>query len=103
MIAVFKREFRDYMHNVVGWLFIAVLLLFISIMSAYYNFLGSSADITPALSFGEFVLILMVPILCMRSMTEDRRNRTDMFRFFLISQKEKLRLSSVHPAWENLR
>lgn len=79
MIAVFKREFRDYMHNVVGWLFIAVLLLFISIMSAYYNFLGGSTDITPALSFGEFVLILMVPILCMRSMTEDRRNRTDMF------------------------
>jgi ABC-2 type transport system permease protein len=79
MMAVFKREFRDYTHNVVGWLFMAVLLLFVSLMSAYYNFLSGSTDITPALSFGEYVMILMAPILCMRSMTEDRRNKTDMF------------------------
>ena len=32
-----------------------------------------------ALAGGEYVLPLLIPVLCMRSMAEDRRNKTDMF------------------------
>lgn len=79
MIAVFKREFRAYMNNVYGWLFMSVLLLFTGVLVAIYNFIGLSTDIRYALSFGEYALIVMVPILCMRSMSEDKKNKTDMF------------------------
>ena len=79
MIAVFKREFREYMNNVYGWLFMSVLLLFTGVLVAIYNFIGLSTDIRYALSFGEYALIVMVPILCMRSMSEDKKNKTDMF------------------------
>lgn len=79
MIAVFKREFRAYMNNVYGWLFMSVLLLFTGVLVAIYNFIGWSTDIRYALSFGEYALIVMVPILCMRSMSEDKKNKTDLF------------------------
>lgn len=90
MSAVFKREFRAYMNNVYGWLFMSVLLLFTGVLIAVYNFIGLTTDIRYALSFGEYALIVMVPILCMRSMSEDKKNKTDMFYLSL-----PLRTSSV--------
>ncbi len=79
MIAVYKRELRAYMNNVYGWLFMSILLLFVSIMMLRYNLLFMQPNIEYALLDGQYVLLLMVPILCMRSMAEDKRNRTDMF------------------------
>lgn len=79
MSAVWKRELRAYMNNVYGWLFMSVLLLFTGVLVAVYNLIGLSTDIRFALSFGEYALIVMVPIICMRSMSEDKRNKTDMF------------------------
>ena len=37
MLAVYKREFRAYMSNVYGWLFMAVLLLFVGFMMFLEN------------------------------------------------------------------
>lgn len=79
MFAVYKRELRAYMSNVYGWLFMAVLLLFTGFSLLLENLLGKAPDIEYALLLGEYVLPLMIPVLCMRSMAEDRRNKTDMF------------------------
>ncbi len=79
MGAVFKREFRAYMNNVYGYLFMAVLLLFTGALVSYFNILVGFPVIEYALYLCRYVLLLMIPILCMRSMAEDRRNKTDLF------------------------
>ncbi len=87
MSAVFKREFRAYMNNVYGFLFMAVMLLFFGVAVSYFNILLGVSDINYALYLCRYVLLLMIPILCMRSMAEDRRNKTDLFYLSLpISQ-----------------
>ena len=89
MLAVYKREFRAYMSNVYGWLFMAVLLLFVGISVFIHNLALGLPNIEYALLWtdytsyswlcGELALLLLIPILCMRSMAEDKRNKTDMF------------------------
>ena len=79
MTAVFKRELRAYMNNVYGYLFMSVILMFIGIMVFYWNLGYGYSNIEYALLNGEYVLLFMIPVLCMRSMSEDKRNKTDMF------------------------
>lgn len=79
MTAVYKRELRAYLNNVYGWLFAAVILLFIGAMMFYWNLGYGMPNIEYALMNSEYALLLMIPILCMRSMAEDKRNKTDMF------------------------
>lgn len=90
MFAVYKRELKAYMSNVYGWLFMAVLLLFFGFMVFIENLISMYPNIEYALLDSEYVLLLMIPILCMRSMAEDKRNKTDMFYLSL-----PLRTSSV--------
>ena len=86
MSAVYKRELRAYMSNVYGWLFMAVLLLFTGFMVFLENLVSGYPHIEYALLDSEYVLLLMIPILCMRSMAEDKRNKTDMFYLSLPMQ-----------------
>ncbi|MBQ4112321.1 MAG: hypothetical protein IJD38_05960 [Clostridia bacterium] len=79
MFAVYKRELRAYMHNVYGWLFMAVTLLVVGFMMFTYNLGGGMPNFEYALSDSQYALLILIPILCMRSMAEDKRNRTDMF------------------------
>lgn len=79
MLAVFKREFRAYMNNVYGYLFMAVLLLFAGVMMFYQNLIMAIPNFEYAIYNLEYVLLVMIPVLCMRSMAEDKRNKTDMF------------------------
>lgn len=86
MLAVYKRELKAYMSNVYGWLFMAVLLLFIGVSMFIQNLLLGYPNIEYALLggedtwlSGEIALLIMIPVLCMRSMAEDKRNKTDMF------------------------
>lgn len=79
MFAVYKRELKAYMSNVYGWLFMAVLLMFVGFTMFVENLYSGYPDIEYALMDSEYALLLLIPILCMRSMAEDKRNKTDMF------------------------
>ena len=89
MFAVYKRELKAYMSNVYGWLFMSVLLMFVGISVFIHNLALGLPNIEYALLWsdytdyswlnGELVLLLLVPVLCMRSMAEDKRGKTDMF------------------------
>lgn len=92
MKAVYQKELKAYMNNLYGLIFSAVILAVVGVMIFLINLNASHpyADLSPALSYGEYALIAMVPVLCMRSMAEDRRNNADTFYFSL-----PLRTSSV--------
>ena len=79
MTAVYKRELRAYLHNVYGWLFGAILVLFVGLMTFLDNLVEGMPRFEYALSDSQYALLVLIPILCMRSMAEDKRNRTDMF------------------------
>ena len=79
MLAVYKRELRAYMNNVYGWLFMAIFLLFTGYMMFQNNLYDGAPEFELTLSRSQYALLLLIPILCMRSMAEDRHNKTDMF------------------------
>lgn len=83
MIAIFKREFKSYFINMSGYVFIGVIWLFSGIFSTALNFIGQYASYEYVLSNLMTVLMLIVPILTMRSMAEDRRAKTDMLLYSL--------------------
>ena len=83
MNAIWKREFFSYMRGVTGWLFIAFLLLFEGILCVVNNIILGSARFEATMATLEMVLILAVPILAMRSVAEDKHNRTDQLLYAL--------------------
>jgi len=83
MIAILKREFKSYLHNVSGFIFIAFLLLFTGVFTAGVNLFGGFASFEYALQNVVIVFLLIVPILSMRAIAEDRHNRTDQLLYSL--------------------
>jgi ABC-type transport system involved in multi-copper enzyme maturation, permease component len=77
MLAIWKREFRSYLHTVIGWLFMAVILFFVGLYFTATNLLYGSAYFSNVISACGFILLLAVPILTMRCLAEERKNKTD--------------------------
>ena len=90
MSAIFKREFKSYFINMSGALFISVLLLFTGIFVTAVNLRGQYAAFEYALENVIIVFLLIVPILAMKSIAEDKRAKTDALLYSL-----PLRLSSI--------
>ena len=78
MLAICKREFKSYFVSVTGWLFMALILFFVGLYFRGYNLSGYyvSSFAYPLYSVN-FVFLLAVPILTMRSLAEERKSRTD--------------------------
>ena len=77
MIAVFKREFKACFTSIIGWLFMAVILALFGLYFFVYNLLSGYPYISYTLSSMAFLVLLAVPVLTMRILSEDRRNKTD--------------------------
>lgn len=77
MIAIYKKELRTYFTSIIGWLFLAFFLAFVGIYMYNYNFRGGSGDIGKVLKDITFIFSILVPLLTMRSMAEERRQKTD--------------------------
>ncbi len=78
MLAIFKREFKSYLHSFIGPLFIAAVLGLFSLFFTLFNLLSLSDNINGALyNLGFWGLMFLIPILCMRAFSEERRNKTD--------------------------
>lgn len=77
MIAIWKKEFRTYLHTVIGWLFIAANLFFVGLYFTIYNLLYGSAYFASAISASGFILLLSVPVLTMKVLAEERKTKTD--------------------------
>lgn len=77
MKAIYKKELQSLFHSMIGWLFAAALLFFISIYFAAYNLMYCSPSIASAISSVGVVLIVIIPILTMRILAEERKQKTD--------------------------
>ncbi len=77
MLAIYKKELRAYFNSIVGWLFLAFFLVFVGIYVYLYNFLKGLTFIGYALSSISLVFALLVPMVTMRIMAEEKRQKTD--------------------------
>ena len=77
MTAIFKREFKSYLHTITGPVFVAVLLAFTGVFFTAYNLVQGYPFFSASLSSVTIVLLLLVPILTMRSFAEEKRMKTD--------------------------
>lgn len=77
MTAIYKREVRAFFNSFIGWLFLAVTLLMMGIYFSVYNILYGYPNIAIVLQSVIFLFMIAIPILSMRILTEDRRQKTD--------------------------
>jgi len=77
MKAILKRELKSYFSSPIGYVCVAVLLAIFGIN--FYQVMGSGVSSGVAGVYGTmfFFCIIIIPILTMKSMSEDRHNKTD--------------------------
>lgn len=89
MLAIYKKELRAYFNSIIGWLFLAFFLAFVGIYVYLYNFVSGYAYIGYALGSVSLIFALLVPMVTMRIMAEEKRQKTD-----------QLLLTSPVPIWK---
>lgn len=83
MIAVFKHELKGYFHTLTAYVFGAFLLCFVGIGAMMYNLNAAVSNFEYVLSFGSMVFVVIVPILTMRVIAEERKQKTDQLLYSL--------------------
>ncbi len=83
MTAVLKHELRSYFHSFTAYVFGAFLLAIVGIGSMLYNLQAAVSNFEYVLSFGSVVFVVIVPILTMRVLAEERRQKTDQLLYAL--------------------
>lgn len=83
MKAVFRHELSSYFNNVTGYVFGAFLLLFGGIYTMAYNLNNSYPNFEYVFGDMSFAFLFIVPILTMRVLAEERRQKTDQLLYSL--------------------
>lgn len=83
MIAVLKHELKTYFNSLTSYVFGALLIAFVGIGSVLYNLQAAVSNFEFVLSFGSLIFIIIVPILTMRVIAEERKQKTDQLIYSL--------------------
>ncbi len=76
MIAIFKREFKSFFTTPVGYIFLAIMTCFEGWFFSFMYRYGS-ADISYVFNNCFIFVFFLIPVLTMRTMSEDRRQKVD--------------------------
>lgn len=78
MTAVFKREFKTFFLSPIGYCVIALMFAMTGLFFINYNLYYLTPDLTMVFqSLQPYMLLLVLPILTMRLMSDDKRQKTD--------------------------
>ena len=83
MTAVFKHELRSAFNTLTFYLFCAALLCIVGVGAMRCNIQASVANFEYALNYISVVLVVIIPVLTMRSFAEERRQKTDQLLYSL--------------------
>lgn len=83
MTAVLKHELRNYFHSLTAYVFGAFLLAFVGIGAVLYNIQAAVSNFELVLNFSSLIFVVIVPILTMRVIAEERRQKTDQLLYSL--------------------
>lgn len=83
MSAVLKHELSNYFHSLTAYIFGAFLLAFVGIGAMIYNIQQAVANFEYVLSFVSLVFVVLIPVLTMRVIAEERKQKTDQLLYSL--------------------
>lgn len=83
MLAVYQKELKTYFNNLFGYLYVAIVLLFMGIFASFIHFKNMMADISYSLDNLAIVVLLVTPLLTMRIIAEERQKKTDQLLYSL--------------------
>ena len=83
MIAVLRHELRSAFNSLTVYLFCAALLCIVGVGAMIYNIQASVANFEYALNYISIILVVIIPVLTMRSFAEERKQKTDQLLYSL--------------------
>ncbi len=76
--AIFKRDLTAYFKSPIGYVILAVFAIIFGVLFSSEILFGGQSDIGSNLLFMQYILIIIIPIITMRSFAEDRKSGTDV-------------------------
>ena len=83
MTAVLKHELKNYFRTMTAYVFGAGLLLAVGLGAMLYNIEAAVSNFEFALSYFSIIFAVIVPILTMRVIAEERKQKTDQLLYSL--------------------
>ena len=83
MLAIFKHELRALFHSFTAYVFGAFLLVVVGLGALAYNLQAAVSNFEYVLSFAGIIFVVIVPLLTMRVIAEERRQKTDQLLYAL--------------------
>lgn len=77
MLCVLQKELRQYFVTPIGYVFTGIFWLLGAVFFFLYNIMSSSSDLSALFGNMSYLFMMIVPLLTMRLLSEERRNRTD--------------------------
>lgn len=77
MKAIYKRELASYFKSMIGYVFMFFIFLIVGIYFEAYNLSYGYPTMTVTMNSITFVFLVAVPILTMRVLSEERKQKTD--------------------------
>ncbi len=77
MLAVFKKEIHSYFTSVIGYIFLFVYLAVGGGVFCLTTLFSMSADVTPFYTYMLFVTAIILPLLTMKSFSEEKKIKTE--------------------------
>ena len=90
MIAIFERELKSFFTGITGYIFGACLLIFAGIYSMVLNLSQGYNSLDYVFGNMGFIYLLAVPILTMRTIAEERKQKTDQLLYSLPINMHKI-------------
>jgi len=77
MIAIYKREFKAFFQSMTGWLFVAATMFITGMYFMAINLLSGYTSVSNTLASSLFIYLITIPILTMRILSEERKQKID--------------------------
>lgn len=77
MRAIYKRELKAYFSSMTGYIFMAFIIFLVGIYFTAYNLTYGLSNFGIVLHASVFAFLIVVPILTMRLLAEERKQKTD--------------------------
>ena len=77
MLAIYKREMRSYFTTSIGYIFLACALVISAIIFSVSTVFSETSDTSVYFSGEIFVLMIFLPILTMKSFSDEKRTKTE--------------------------
>lgn len=77
MKAIFQREVSSYFNSLIGYIFLTAFFAASGVLFSITSLQYGSTDMTSMYYILFFVLLVLLPILTMRTLSEDKRQKTD--------------------------